>query len=379
MAVDALVVGLCSHGLSVSRSLARSGANVVAVEANATLPGTRTQTARVVQIASLDEDQLADSLIELAKREDLQRDKPWLFLTNDAMVRAVATQWERLANFYRLSWSRDTALVAALLDKASIAGFCEKAGVDFPRSETIDDIDSLQIAENLFPAAVKPAAPMGRFKVSLAQHGQDVVALAEAYPGALPFIVQEWIPGGQENLVFASGFAVDGKLMHAFSGFKLRSWPLDSGQGSVIVAKHDAAVIEAARQFVEATGLTGPIACEFKRRPDGRLALIEPNVGRTEYCTQLAASNGVDLVAAEYAYCSGTTRAERDQTDHKVWCDFERDSGSVWVGLRYILKDRNARALVTPFFDWSDNGPLFIALKQRFTRLLGKLRTKVVS
>ena len=37
------------------------------------------------------------------------------------------------------------------------------------------------------------------------------------------------------------------------------------------------------------------MAVEFKRSADGRLWMIEPNVGRTEYCVDVCIGNGFDL------------------------------------------------------------------------------------
>ena len=375
---DAVVVGLCSHGLAVARSLHSAGARILAIESNRNLPGTNTNVASVEFVESIKADELCGALLAVAERRRFNQSQPVLFLTNDSMVRAVGEGWEKLAPYFRLSWSECREQTLRLLGKDSIASFCETAGVDFPKSMLVNSLHECASVGELLPAAVKPAEPMGAFKVSKVESVQELEQIVQSYPDELPLIVQEWIPGGPEALVFASGFATEGELQNAFSGYKVRSWPLASGQGSVIAPLADPDVIAAARQFVSVTDLTGPIAVEFKRRPDGRLALIEPNVGRTEYCTEAATVNGVDIARAEYAHVMGYKTETRQQLDRYIWCDFERDAGSTIAALGHCWRVGRWLVPTTPFLRVNDLRPFFVSLKQRFTQLVRKIGKKAL-
>jgi D-aspartate ligase len=86
---DAVIVGLCAHGLAISRALRAQGLEVVALETNHALPGTRTNTATIKWVADINSERLIAALAELATwGSDAER--PVLFLTNDRMVSVVS-------------------------------------------------------------------------------------------------------------------------------------------------------------------------------------------------------------------------------------------------------------------------------------------------
>ena len=100
---DAVVVGLCAHGLAVARSLAARGLSVLALEPDASNPGVRTRLARVESRGPINGPGLATTLLSLAEESGWSR-LPVLFLTNDNMVRNVAENCGVLRARYRWSW-----------------------------------------------------------------------------------------------------------------------------------------------------------------------------------------------------------------------------------------------------------------------------------
>ena len=64
---DAVVVGLCPHGLAVARSLARRGLAVLALEPNGRNPGVRTRFARVLPRGPINGRGLAETLAGVAR------------------------------------------------------------------------------------------------------------------------------------------------------------------------------------------------------------------------------------------------------------------------------------------------------------------------
>ena len=59
----ALVIGLCSHGLAISRSLYKQGIEVHAFEPNPDTPGFYTNTAKVHLVKSINDGALIDELV----------------------------------------------------------------------------------------------------------------------------------------------------------------------------------------------------------------------------------------------------------------------------------------------------------------------------
>ena len=95
----AVVVGLCAHGLATARALSRHGVEVVALEADTTLPGCATRMASVVNAGPMKGEGLHQTLIAAARSHGWTH-KPVLFLMNDRMVRDVASHWSLLEPYF---------------------------------------------------------------------------------------------------------------------------------------------------------------------------------------------------------------------------------------------------------------------------------------
>ncbi|MFC6669024.1 hypothetical protein [Marinobacterium aestuariivivens] len=91
----ALVVGLCSHGLAIARSLQRLGVEVHAFEANSAIPGALTNSAVIHYVESIKDDSLVDNLLAFRERIPSSRDIV-LFPSNDNNVRVIARHIGRL-------------------------------------------------------------------------------------------------------------------------------------------------------------------------------------------------------------------------------------------------------------------------------------------
>ena len=134
----AVVVGLCAHGLSISRSLNRAGIQVVGIEANRLLPGTKTNTADVVYVDDINGAGLIETLVALSPSISASG-LPVLFLTNDTMVATVGENYERLAHLYKLSWGESRNAILPLLRKEGIDNRCQSKGLRYPKTIAIRD------------------------------------------------------------------------------------------------------------------------------------------------------------------------------------------------------------------------------------------------
>ena len=108
----ALIVGLCSHGLAIARSLNAAGIKVHAFEANPDIPGFKTRTANVHKVSSIKEEGLVEDLLKFAKTEAAQNGVV-LFPTNDKNVEVIAKNVEQLAPNFRISWGRCSSAIRA--------------------------------------------------------------------------------------------------------------------------------------------------------------------------------------------------------------------------------------------------------------------------
>ncbi len=155
------------------------------------------------------------------------------------------------------------------------------------------------------------------------------------YSRSLPFVAQQWIEGTVETLRFGVAYLDRGRVLASFEGRKAYAGPDGLGQATTMEPWPDPAVREATIEFLRDRELSGPVAVEFKRGADGRLWMIEPNVGRTEYCVDVCIGNGFDLPWFEYCHVAGLDLPPVGNQNRRIWFDCDRDRLS-W--LRYLAR-----------------------------------------
>ena len=363
---EGVVVGLCPHGLAVARSLARRGLEVLAIEPNGRNPGVRTRFARVLQRSPINGRGLAATLEQLAQ-ECGWSSRPVLFLTNDNMVREVAENADALAVHYRWSWQDTPLEILRLLNKQHLPEACHGREVLFPATATVSgpqDVEAV-MATVPMPAMVKPAWPLGSFKAQVVRSKAELDRLVHDYARSLPFVAQQWIEGTVEALRFGVAYLDHGRVLASFEGRKAYAGPDGLGQATTMEPWPDPAVREATVEFLRDRELSGPVAVEFKRGVDGRLWMIEPNVGRTEYCVDVCIGNGFDLPWFEYCHVTGRELPTVANHNRRIWFDCDRDRLS-W--LRYLVRhptDGRAYRPLFPFAGHGDPGPLRARLARR--------------
>ena len=371
----AVVVGICSHGLSICRALNQLGVQVYALDKNMELPGKLTNSAELIEVEDINSDKLVDALIDLATKF-IGEPKPVLFPTNDKMVEIFARNWATLAPLYLLSWSEHCELVRKLHYKDEIEKQSTKTGVSHPKSFILQDTSDLSdISADKFPLIVKPTRPMSSFKVELVDDIQSLQEVCHEHTEAMPFIAQQFIEGDDERLVFCSMFMKNGQALVKFLGRKLQSYPVGLGQGTIMEPYFDSQLVTLSEQYFEGTNYTGPVSIEFKIDDQGVYWLIEPNIGRTEFSVECARANNVDLVKAEYlATIGGDLSQVGEQTYERVWLDTEKD---VTVYFRLIKQRKsfwiNGKLPVFPYLALHDMKPFFSSFFKSLRTVGGKI------
>ena len=135
-----VVVGLCGHGLTIARTLERSGITVIALETNLALPGMHTRSANIRVVPDINHIGLIDSLLALS--DDIGTEPlPVLILTNDHMVETIGSHVERLHGRFALSWRDSRQNMLPLLKKDQIEARCHMTGLNYPRTVLINTLD----------------------------------------------------------------------------------------------------------------------------------------------------------------------------------------------------------------------------------------------
>jgi predicted ATP-grasp superfamily ATP-dependent carboligase len=283
------------------------------------------------------------------------------------MVREVAGNAASLATHYRWSWQETAPEILRLLNKQHLPEACMGREVLFPATATLSgpqDVEAV-VATVPMPAMVKPAWPLGSFKAQVVRSTTELEQLVRDYSRSLPFVAQQWIDGTVETLRFGVAYLDRGRVLASFEGRKAYAGSDGLGQATTMEPWPDPAVRDATIEFLRDRELSGPVAVEFKRGADGRLWMIEPNVGRTEYCVDVCIGNGFDLPWLEYCHVVGMGLPPVANYNRRIWFDCDRDRLS-W--LRYLARhptDVRAYRPMFPFVGHGDPGPLRARLTRR--------------
>ena len=358
----ALIIGFNIHGLALARALARRGVEVHALAQDEALPGMRTKCAQTHYRDGINSPELIPILLAFAN-EALRGQKAVLLPTNDNMVRQIGQHWDLLAPHYLLSWADRRDTVLRLLDKDKLPELCEALYLPHPRSLLIDSETATPEVCNALtsPALIKPWRPQSGFKAQLVRTPDEIDALRNLHAKDLPFLAQDWIAGSDGSLYFCTAYASDGEVTALYCGRKLRSDPPGTGQGLIVATEDNDEVETLSRRLIRQLRYSGPIAVEWKKDPAGRYWLIEPNVGRTEYCADVGIQSGVNLPYIEY--CDAVSQTCPDdairRTRDVVWYDTDKAPLCfVTECLREMRLRPHRKMAVFPYFGHGDAGPL---------------------
>ena len=381
----AVVVGLCTHGLAIARSLGRRGIPVVALESNHTLPGRRTRYAEVVDATAINEPALIADLVRLRERF---RENPVLFLTNDNMVRVVADGLDRLAPLYRFHWS-DPAVVRRLLDKREIESLAGACGLAYPRSLLVSSAADVEARrdELRFPMAFKPTKPLSGFKAMKVENEADLIRQIRRFEGSIGhFLLQEWVTGMEPNIYFANFFFDDEhRPIATFVGRKIRAYPRNLGGACSAEPADRPDIAEEALRFFRSVPVRGPASLEIKEDESGRRFVIEPTIGRFDFYILCCIANGVDFPHVSYLYQTGA-RPSRPPVQTagrgRMWVDFHSDFPSLLSSRGSPGAGREAiefltRRKVFAMWAWDDAMPSVLEWPRSLGSILGRVWNRV--
>lgn len=377
-----VVCGAGVNGLAHARSLGRHGVPVALLD-TADQPGLYSRFARSARLpdpASDDAGCLA-ALLGLGAALD---PPPILLATADVFLALIARHREALDRHFRVL-APPTAALTAVLDKKRQYERAQAAGIPLPRTcfpRSAADLEAA-LATLSFPCIVKPHAAhegrrrIGGRKVVVADDAAQLRAVYAEIGFDAPFMIQETVPGADDQLVGYLGLWHEGCELAATTKRKLRQSPPRFGDGSHQVIERNEEVLELSRRLLSAFDYHGHVGVEFKRDArDGVLRLMEINA-RTVSCLQLAVAGGLDLPWLAYRMATegrdavqGNACTEGLRYVHETW-DVQaylalRREGAIRFGdwLRSYCSAR-ARALAA----WDDPMPLLQALRSTAGKL----------
>jgi len=329
----------------------------------------------------------AEDLVTIAR--GLGGEKPALFYGTDAMLLCISRHREELSRYYRFLLP-PPELVEDLADKARFARLAARLGLPVPVTVTSAEARSAAevIARVSLPCALKPATHTGfRRSAAVREEGgkprkalfafsaeELEVRLDQMRRSSPEFVVQSYVPGGDENITsFHAWVSARGEVVAHYVGKKIRTYPAGSGESTFIELCPSEDVSVQGTEIVRALGLFGVVKLDFKRDAEtGELKLLEANP-RFNLWNHLGAASGVNLPLIAYAELAGLEVPRPGPTEGgRRWLAFERDlrayladyrpSGALsWRG--YLASYRGP--MIYDVFSWDDPLPLLVSLARR--------------
>lgn len=256
--------------------------------------------------------------------DDLERfaaampDRPVLFYDNDEQLRFVSRHRDRLSRRYRFLLP-EAALVDTLSDKRRFGAFAQARGLPVPRQIASREVEGpdAALASLRLPCVIKPDlhhgwyshpelfldGPRKAFLVSTPAELRD--RWAEVARHVPDFVVQEYVPGGEDQIYSFHAYVGDtGAVKGWFLGKKLRTFPRDAGISTFLELVHEPRLADVGFEIVRRTGIVGPLKMDFKRDPSGAFHLLEINA-RFNLWHRLGAVSGVNLPRIAYDDLTG--------------------------------------------------------------------------
>lgn len=286
-----VVLNMHYSGLGIARSLAPHGIPVFGLSSNRGFPGNYSRYCTYVPSPDslLDPQALSRFLLDFADRAG---DRPILLPTRDHDIEFLLRHRDVLEQRYRVPLAPNRIIEAAM-NKDACFEVAARCGIALPRTYTVRNALDLQaLGDRLtFPVIVKPLYArewrrpgvwerVGRQKAAMLD---DFAALVRFYariePVAPVATVQEYIPGGDEQLLVFGSYCRPGGLVRAyFTGRKLLQDPPLKGTGLVVEGRPLGTVVAQSHALLRALEFSGISEVEFKvHSATGVPYLIEVN------------------------------------------------------------------------------------------------------
>jgi predicted ATP-grasp superfamily ATP-dependent carboligase len=228
----------------------------------------------------------------------------WLVYPDDDMAMVfVARHKKELEEYYRVpgpSWE----VVQLAWDKRLAYQLAERVGIPIPKTFYPCDVDELECLNVEFPAIIKPAIrdhlleKTGKKAVLVGNRAQLVQEYLKVTTvlDSSEIMVQEFIPGGADNLYSFGSLFRDGQVLGNVIARRARQYPPDFGRNTTYAETvYVPELEEMATRLLSAMAYYGVSEVEFMWDPrDGKYKFVEMNA-RFWAWHSLAIAAGVNL------------------------------------------------------------------------------------
>jgi predicted ATP-grasp superfamily ATP-dependent carboligase len=386
--VPVVVVNCKLGGLAIMRSLGRLGVVLHGVDSGSSAPAFASRYCRSRRIQSLEAASGAGLLRTLEEMSDRLAAKAILIPTSDDTALFVAENRERLAGRYVFQ-DNDAQLVAQLISKEGMYGLARQHGVPVPHTvfpKSVADVEAYIDGRGQLPVMLKAIDGTRLFRrtgkkmvlvTTAAELRQRYRALDE--PGFPNLMLQEYIPGGDDQIYIFNGyFDRASQCLAGYTGHKIRQFPIHVGCASLGIQEWNPKVADITTDFMRAIGYRGVLDIGYRLDPrDGLYKVLDINPRVGQAFRLFLSENGLDVVRALYLDFAGQDVPRSKPCEGRRWMieDLDlisslhyRQEGSLrfWPWLRSYWGVQEGM-----WFSWRDPKPFLIMAGGLLRRMFG--------
>jgi predicted ATP-grasp superfamily ATP-dependent carboligase len=239
----------------------------------------------IPDITNTKEEDFISLMIDLANKMDYKTEKPIVFTGKDDYLLFFSKNYDKLSEYFDLSFESDYSILKRALSKVDLIQTAKNSNVMIPKSYT-NDIPIETINLNItYPVIVKPAIKTTPeidvvqkvFRLAKCNNLNELVAATSALSNYnIPYVVQEYIPGDDSELVTIGTYSYKGELKGWSTSKKIRQFPPQTGECSLGITIYDDNLVPLAERLIKELNLTGISQIEFKKY-NNNYYLIEIN------------------------------------------------------------------------------------------------------
>ena len=317
-------------GLAIVRSLGMQGVACWVIDEKRDCPAFLSKYSAGRRIlAPFNEDEPESYLeVVLEAAERIGR-KAVLIPTSDELVLWTARHAAQLEPHFLFA-RHDPAMIDELTGKASMTELAAQHGVPVPLNHLpTSEEDLLQAVERFqFPVMLKPSLGSGQ---NTAAHQtmvrcDDVETLVSEYrrredPAKPNMMIQEFIAGDDDQVwIFDGYFDAKHRCRAAFTGRKIRQYPIHKGCASMGEQCPADDVSEVMQKFLSGIGYEGIVDAGLRYDArDGKYKLLDVNPRIGQAFRLFLAADGTDLAQIQYLDLTGQLQGDLPQRRFGRW------------------------------------------------------------
>jgi D-aspartate ligase len=310
-----LVLNCKLGALAIMRSLGSQGVRLYGVDDDKSSPGFLSRFCRGKYLMHFDEareQEYLDYIVGLGQ----QLGKGTILIpTSDELSLFVAKYYDQLSNYFVYPHN-DHALISSLISKEGMYNLARHYGVPTPHTifpkKLADVVDYSKTA--IYPVMLK-----GIYGNRLQERTGKKMAivhakgeLIETYkiledPDLPNIMIQEYIPGGDDQIwIFNGYFNGNSECLAAYTGHKIRQFPVHVGCASLGICKWNKKVADLTTEFMMSIGYRGILDIGYRLDPrDGLYKVLDINPRVGQAFRLFVAENDMDVVKSLYLDLTG--------------------------------------------------------------------------